>query len=55
LWVPHVVIPAMGAAVCVWVMVSATTLAKIVAAVWLVAGVVVFLVGRRRAVTGAPG
>jgi amino acid transporter len=47
LWVPHLVIPVIGAAVSIWIMISATTLAKIVAAVWLAVGAVVFAVGGR--------
>jgi hypothetical protein len=37
-----------GAAVSIWIMVSATTLAKIIAAAWLAAGAVVYAVGGRR-------
>jgi hypothetical protein len=48
LWVPHLVIPAVGAAVSIWIMVAATTLAKIIAAAWLAAGAVVYAVGGRR-------
>ncbi|WP_329258218.1 APC family permease [Actinoallomurus sp. NBC_01490] len=46
-WIPHLVVPVLGAAVSVWIMVSATTLAKLVAAGWLVVGAVVFAVGGR--------
>jgi amino acid transporter len=48
LWVPHVVIPTVGAAVSIWIMISATTLAKIIAAAWLAVGAVVYAVGGRR-------
>jgi amino acid transporter len=51
LWVPHVVIPVIGAAVSIWIMISATALAKIIAAVWLAVGAVVFAVSGR---TGRP-
>jgi amino acid transporter len=51
-WVPHVVVPAVGAAVSIWIMVSATILAKTVAAVWLAAGLVVFAAGRQREAAG---
>jgi hypothetical protein len=37
-----VVIPLIGAAVSIWIMVSATTLAKIIAALWLAVGAAVF-------------
>jgi amino acid transporter len=47
-WVPHLVVPAAGAAVSIWIMVSATGLAKIVAAAWLAAGLAVFAMSRRR-------
>ncbi|GAB2860737.1 APC family permease [Actinoallomurus bryophytorum] len=52
LWIPHLVIPAVGAAVSIWIMVSATTLAKIIAAVWLAAGAVVYAVAGRRGPAG---
>ncbi|MEU5879577.1 APC family permease [Spirillospora sp. NPDC047279] len=39
-WLPHVVIPVLGAAVAVWIIVLASTLAKIVAAVWLIIGLI---------------
>jgi amino acid transporter len=42
LWVPHVLVPCLGAAVSIWIMASATTLAKVVAACWLAVGAVVF-------------
>lgn len=48
-WVPHVVIPVLGAAVSIWIMISATAMAKIIAALWLAAGAVVFATGGRRA------
>jgi amino acid transporter len=48
LWVPHVVLPAAGAVVSIWIMISATALAKIIAAIWLAAGAVVFAVSSRR-------
>jgi amino acid transporter len=47
-WVPHLVVPAAGAAVSIWIIVSATALAKVIAAIWLVAGAVVFSVSGRR-------
>lgn len=48
LWVPHLVVPLAGAAVSIWIMVSATSAAKLIAAIWLAAGAVVFaVVGRR--------
>jgi hypothetical protein len=46
--VPHLVIPVLGATVSVWIMVSATALAKIIAAAWLAVGAVVFVAGGRR-------
>jgi len=49
LWVPHVVLPILGAAVSIWIMLSATSLAKILAVGWLAVGAVVFLLGGRRA------
>ena len=48
LWVPHVVLPAAGAVVSIWIMISATTLAKIIAAIWLAAGAAVYAVSGRR-------
>lgn len=48
LWVPHVVLPAAGAAVSIWIMISATALAKIIAAIWLAVGAVVYAVSGRR-------
>ena len=48
-WVPHVVVPVLGAAVSIWIMISATGMAKIIAALWLAVGAVVFAVGGRRA------
>jgi amino acid transporter len=47
-WAPHVVVPALGAAVSIWIMVSATTTAKIIAAGWLAVGAVVFAAAGRR-------
>jgi amino acid transporter len=47
-WVPHVAVPAAGAAVAIWIMVSATAAAKIIAAIWLAVGTVVFAVAGRR-------
>lgn len=47
-WLPHLVVPVAGAAVCVWIIVSATTLAKIVGAVWLALGLVVVYAQHRR-------
>jgi amino acid transporter len=44
----HTVVPVCGAAVILWVLVEASAFAQQVAAVWLVAGVVVWLAGRRR-------
>jgi hypothetical protein len=52
LWVPHLVIPLIGVAVSIWIMVSATTPAKIIAAVWLAVGAVVFAVAGRRGPEG---
>jgi amino acid transporter len=49
LWVPHLVIPVLGAAVSIWIMVSATAAAKIIAAIWLAVGAVVFVVAGREA------
>ena len=48
LWVPHLAIPVLGAAVSIWIMVAATATAKVVAAAWLAVGAVVFTVGERR-------
>ena len=48
LWVPHLVVPLAGAAVSIWIMVSATSAAKLIAAIWLAAGAVVFVVAGRR-------
>ncbi len=48
LWLPDVVVPVLGAAVSIWIIVSATGLAKVIAAVWLAAGAVVYAVTRRR-------
>ncbi len=47
-WIPHVVVPLLGAAVSIWIIVSATALAKVIAAVWLAAGAVVYAVSGRR-------
>ena len=44
----HTIVPVCGAAVILWVLVEASRFAQQVAAVWLVAGVVVWLSGRRR-------
>jgi hypothetical protein len=44
----HTIVPVCGAAVILWVLVEASAFAQQVAAVWLVAGVVVWLAGRRR-------
>jgi amino acid transporter len=54
-WVPHLVVPLVGAAVSIWIIVSATALAKIIAGVWLAVGAVVFAVGRRRGKADAQG
>jgi amino acid transporter len=51
-WIPHLAVPAAGAGVTVWIIVSATGVAKIVALAWLVAGLGVHLAGRRRATVG---
>jgi amino acid transporter len=48
LWIPHLVVPVLGAAVSIWIIISATTLAKVIAAIWLLAGLVVFGFGGRR-------
>jgi amino acid transporter len=53
-WLPHLLVPVAGAAVSVWIIVSATTMAKIVAAVWLAAGLVLAFVRRRRRVSPSP-
>jgi amino acid transporter len=53
-WIPHLVVPVLGAAVSVWIMVSATALAKLVAAAWLVVGAVVFAVGGRARTSLSP-
>ncbi len=55
LWVPHLVVPVLGAAVSIWIMVSATALAKIVAAVWLAVGAVVWATTARRTAHADPG
>jgi len=47
LWVPHLVIPVIGAAVSIWIMASATTPAKVIAVAWLAVGAVVFAAGNR--------
>ncbi len=44
----HTIVPLLGAAVILWVLVEASVFAQQVAGVWLVAGVVVWLSGRRR-------
>jgi hypothetical protein len=54
-WLPHLVVPVLGAAVSIWIMVSATTPAKIIAAIWLAAGLVVYVAGRRREPVHATG
>ncbi len=48
LWVPHLIAPALGAAVSIWIIVAATGLAKLVAAIWLAVGLAVHVTGRRR-------
>ncbi|MDL4771056.1 MULTISPECIES: APC family permease [Thermomonosporaceae] len=48
-WLPHLVVPVVGAAVTIWIIVLATTSAKVVGAVWLVAGLVLAAVRQRRA------
>lgn len=47
-WHVHLLVPLAGAAVCVWIIVSATALAKVVGAVWIAAGLVVVALDRRR-------
>jgi amino acid transporter len=58
-WLPHLLVPAAGAAVSIWIIVSATTMAKVVGGVWLAAGLVVVFLQRRRgprsATPGADG
>lgn len=49
-WLPHLVVPVAGAAVAIWIIVSASTTAKIVGAAWLAAGLVLLIV--RRVVPG---
>ncbi len=44
----HTIVPLLGAAVILWVLVEASVFAQQVAGVWLVAGVVVWLSGRQR-------
>ena len=44
----HRVVPVVGALVTVWVIAGASTLAKVVGLVWLVAGAVVMGIGRAR-------
>lgn len=53
-WVPHVVVPVLGAAVSIWIMVSATAPAKVIAAAWLAGGAVVYAVAGRRRPAEAP-
>ncbi|GAA4625242.1 APC family permease [Actinoallomurus vinaceus] len=53
-WLPYLLVPAAGAAVSVWIIVAATTMAKVVAAVWLAAGLVLAFVQRRRGVSPSP-
>jgi amino acid transporter len=54
-WIPHILVPVAGAAVSIWIMVSATALAKIVAAIWLAAGLAVYATRRRREPARVPG
>lgn len=51
--VAHVIIPLAGVAVTGWVLVEASRLAQVVAAVWLAAGVVAFTLGREAQASGA--
>ncbi|MEV5754142.1 APC family permease [Actinoallomurus sp. NPDC052308] len=53
-WLPHLLVPAAGAAVSVWIIVSATTTAKIVGGAWLLAGLVLVALQYRRG-RRAPG
>ncbi len=55
-WLPDLMVPAAGAAVCIWITVSATAVAKIVGAVWLAVGLlVVYVQHRRRTRRAVPG
>jgi amino acid transporter len=47
-WLVHLLVPVAGSAVSIWIIVSATTLAKVVGAAWLLAGLVVVALERRR-------
>ncbi|MFC6882950.1 MULTISPECIES: APC family permease [Actinomadura] len=47
-WLPHLVVPVLGAAVAIWIIVLAGTLAKVAGAVWLAIGLVLALANRRR-------
>jgi hypothetical protein len=47
-WLPHLLVPAVGTAVIVWVLVSASHTAQVVGAVWLLAGLGVWGPERRR-------
>jgi amino acid transporter len=44
--IAHVVVPVLGALVCIWVIVESSALAKTVAGVWLVAGLIVTVAQR---------
>lgn len=56
--VPHLLVPAAGAAVTVWIIVSATTMAKVIGGAWLLIGLVLvalqYLRGRHRAAAPEP-
>ncbi|WP_042412407.1 APC family permease [Streptacidiphilus anmyonensis] len=54
-WLPHLVAPTVGAAVIVWVLVSASHTAQIVGAVWLGIGLAVWGAERARATDEAGG
>lgn len=48
LWIPHLVIPVLGATVSIWIIVAATGLAKLIAVGWLAVGLAAHAAGRRR-------
>jgi amino acid transporter len=47
-WLAHLVVPVAGSAVSIWIIISATTVAKVVGAAWIAAGLVVVALQRRR-------
>ncbi|MCO5967208.1 APC family permease [Actinoallomurus soli] len=54
-WLPHLLVPAAGAAVSIWIIVSATTMAKIVGGAWLLIGLVLVALQYRVRRTGRGG